>query len=88
MIANVVDFQAVDNLKVMVILLSVFDDILMVIWVYLERVFRLKSNFQHKNSYPDLHHSQGGVKFPTQISPLLNFEDVSNPRRQVLFYQL
>ena len=27
---NVVDFQAVDNLKVMVILLSVFDDILIV----------------------------------------------------------
>ena len=26
---NVVDFQAVDNLKVMVVLLSVFDDILM-----------------------------------------------------------
>ena len=26
---NVVDFQAVDNLKVMVILLSVFDDTLM-----------------------------------------------------------
>ena len=26
------------------------------------------------NKYPDSHQSQGGVKFATQISPLLNFE--------------
>ena len=25
-----------------------------------------------QKSYPDLHHSQGGMKFATQISPLLN----------------
>ena len=24
------------------------------------------------NNYPDAHHSQGGMKFATQISPLLN----------------
>ena len=36
-------------------------------------VFRLKSKFWHKNNYPDLHHSQGGTKFATQISPLLNY---------------
>ena len=28
-------------------------------------------------SYPDLHHSQGGMKFATQISPLLNYFKVS-----------
>ena len=27
------------------------------------------------NNYPDLHHSQQGVKFATQISPLLNFKN-------------
>ena len=26
-----------------------------------------------KNSYQDMHHSQGGMKFATQISPLLNY---------------
>ena len=25
------------------------------------------------NNYPDAHHSQWGMKFATQISPLLNF---------------
>ena len=25
------------------------------------------------NNYQDLHHLQGGMKFATQISPLLNF---------------
>ena len=39
----------------------------------LDSVCRLKSNLYHKNSYPDLHHSQGGMKFATQISPLLNY---------------
>ena len=29
-------------------------------------------NFEQKN-FPDLHHSQGGMKFATQISPLLNY---------------
>ena len=36
-------------------------------WVYLDSVFRLKSNFEPKNNL-DLHHSQGGMKFATQIS--------------------
>ena len=31
----------------------------MVKWVYLDNVLRVKSNFQHKNNYPDLYHSQG-----------------------------
>ena len=26
------------------------------------------------NTYPDLHHLQGGMKFATQISPLLNLK--------------
>ena len=26
-----------------------------------------------KNSYQDMHHLQGGMKFAAQISPLLNF---------------
>ena len=45
----------------------------MVKWVYLDSVFRLKSNFQHKNSNPDLHHLQENMKFATQILPLLNY---------------
>ena len=36
-----------------------------------DSVFRLKSNFNKKID-PDFHHSQEGLKFPTQISPLLN----------------
>ena len=50
----------------------------MVKWVYLDSDFRLKSYRQHKNNYPDLHHSQGGMKFATQISPLLNYLSSSN----------
>ena len=38
----------------------------------LDSVFRLKSNFKHKNNNPGLHHSQGGMKFAMQMSPLLN----------------
>ena len=32
-----------------------------------------KQIFKHKNYYPDLHHLQGGLKFATQILPILNF---------------
>ena len=39
----------------------------------LDSVFWLKSNFYH-NSYPDLHHLQEGMKFATQISPILNYQ--------------
>ena len=39
-------------------------------WVYLDSVFRLKSNLR-KNNCPDLHHLQRGMKFATKISPLL-----------------
>ena len=46
--ANVVDFQAVDNLKITVILLSVFDDILM---HKLVRGKKLQSKFLLKFSY-------------------------------------
>ena len=35
-----------------------------------DSVFRLKSNFNTKID-PDFHHSQGGIKFASQISPLL-----------------
>ena len=35
--------------------------------------WRLLANFKHKSNYPDLHQSQGGMKFATQISLLLNF---------------
>ena len=38
----------------------------------LDSVVRLQSDFEHKNNYPGLHHSQGGMKFATQISSLLN----------------
>ena len=35
--------------------------------------FKAEVKFLAKNSYPDLHHLQGGMKFDTQISPLLNY---------------
>ena len=38
-----------------------------------KQCFKLKSNFLHKHNYPVLHHSQGSMKFATQISPLLNY---------------
>ena len=38
----------------------------------LDSVFRLKSNFLQKNCCPGLHHLQRGIKFATQILPLLN----------------
>ena len=47
MTANVVDFQAVDNLKVMVILLSVFDDIL----IQCTDEFRWFNTFQLKHCH-------------------------------------
>ena len=34
--------------------------------------------FLPENNYPDTHHSQGGLKFATQISPLLNFNFMYN----------
>ena len=46
--------------------------------VFGHSVFRLKLNFLHKNNYPDLHHSQGYIKFATEISPLLNCELVED----------
>ena len=36
-----------------------------------------------KYSYPDLHHLQGGMKYATQISPLLNF--FSQTRNVIIF---
>ena len=30
--------------------------------------------FLVSNIYPDSHHSQGGMKFATQISPILNYK--------------
>ena len=42
------------------------------------------------NNYPDTHHSQGGMKFATQISPLLNYQITLNRteymRRFSFFY--
>ena len=35
-------------------------------------LFLIKKKFLTKNSYQDSHHSQRGMKFATQISPLLN----------------
>ena len=41
-------------------------------------IFTLKKPFMdlisQKYIYPDSHHSQGGMKFATQISPLLNLK--------------
>ena len=34
-------------------------------------IFRI--SFLAGNNYPDSHHSQGGIKFAPQISPLLNY---------------
>ena len=45
--------------------------------IYLDSVFRLKSNFSTKiTTLPRLHHSQGGMKFATQISPILNLSNM------------
>ena len=35
-------------------------------------MFKAEITFLPGNNYPDSHHSQGGMKFATQISPLLN----------------
>ena len=35
-------------------------------------------SFLAGNNYPDSPHSQGGMKFATQISPLLNYQFNSN----------
>ena len=43
-------------------------------WAYLNCVFRTYSSFLHKNNYTSSCHSQGGMKFATQISPLFNSE--------------
>ena len=40
--------------------------------LFLEAYFASKTANLWLNNYPDLHHSQGGMKFATQISPLLN----------------
>ena len=34
--------------------------------------FKTEITFLPGNNYPDSHHSQGGMKFATQLSPLLN----------------
>ena len=39
--------------------------------------FKAEVKFSTQKSYPDLHHSQGGMTFATQISPLLNFYYIS-----------
>ena len=36
-------------------------------------MFYVEITFPAGNNYPDLHHSQRGMKFATQISTLLNF---------------
>ena len=35
-------------------------------------MFKTEIRFLPVNNYPDAHHSKGGMKFATQISPLLN----------------
>ena len=37
------------------------------------------SDFEQKN-YPDSHHSQAGMKFASQISPLLNYNLAKNEK--------
>ena len=37
-------------------------------------MFKTEITFLPVNNYPDAHHSQGGMKFATQISPLLNYQ--------------
>ena len=39
---------------------------------FLFQMFKTEITFLTGNNYPDLHHSQGDMKFATQISPLLN----------------
>ena len=36
------------------------------------QVFKTEITFLPVNNYPEAHHSQGGMKFATQILPLLN----------------
>ena len=48
-------------------------------------VFKAEIAFLKGNNYPDLPHSQMGMKFATQISPLLNYYTVSwGPQSKLL----
>ena len=59
-------------------------------------MLKAKITFLPGNNYPDLHNSQGGMKFATQISPLLVFlstdherhilEQHTQTKRQFIYY--
>ena len=40
--------------------------------IFASKTVIFEITFLAGSKYPDLHHSQGGLKFATQISPLLN----------------
>ena len=43
---------------------------------FISTVFLAWSQILNTKNYPDLHHSRGGIKFETQISPLPNFNKI------------